>query len=100
MDESQINKKLKESKKRLENNLEKISQTEEDSRLVIRMTSVIAGLGERHDERIDEIAKAYYSIVKEEKDISRVPWRFLEYLEANHRDLYREVQTASIDPRT
>lgn len=76
--------------------LEEIKKIKASHDLTDRLVGLISYLSERGDERIHKIGDAYFSIVRTEKDVSRVPWRFLEYLEVNHLDLYREVLTMAL----
>ncbi len=79
--------------------LEEIKKIKASNDLTDRLVGLISHLSERGDERIHGISEAYFSItraIKTEEDVSRVPWRVLEYLEANHLDLYREVLTMAL----
>ena len=84
---------IEKSRKLLTSAKQKLDEIKANSDLTNKLILLITDLGEKKDERIDDIAAAYLTILKTEKDISRIPWRFLGYLETHHLDLYRQVQT-------
>ncbi|MDP3991935.1 MAG: hypothetical protein U1B79_01330 [Candidatus Pacearchaeota archaeon] len=78
---------------------EKLNKIKASNDLTDKVVALINDLEKRGDDRIREISEAYFSItraIKNEEDMSRVPWKVLEYLETHHLDLYRQIQTSKL----
>lgn len=94
--EEKLKREIEKAREILRSASQKIDEIRANTDLTNRIIWLINDLSEKGDERIRGIGDAYSSILRTEKDISRVPWRVLEYLEANHLDLYRIVQTSKL----